>query len=90
VIVSPIAVEATGDPLLPDADAQNKNFVLYRDAARDVATKRGIAFVDIFEPTATALAAQPGMQFTINGCHVNEAGDQVIGEALDRAMFGGP
>jgi putative heme-binding domain-containing protein len=90
VIVSPIAVESTGDPLLPDADAQNKNVVLYRDAARDVATKRGIAFVDIFEPTAAAFAAQPGMQFTINGCHVNEAGDRVIGEALDRAIFGGP
>jgi putative heme-binding domain-containing protein len=90
VIVSPIAIEATGDPLLPDADAQNKNLALYRDAAREVAAKKGIAFVDIFDATGREFAAQPGMQHTINGCHVNEAGDRVVGTALDRALFGQP
>ena len=90
VIVSPIAVEATGDPLLPDADAQNNALALYRDAARDVAVAKGLAFVDIFDTTREAFAADPGMQFTINGCHVNEAGDRVVGAALDKALFGGP
>ena len=90
VIVSPIAVEATGNPLLPDAAAQNANLTAYRDAARDLAASRGIAFVDIFEPTSKAFATEPGMQFTINGCHVNEAGDRLVGEALDRALFGAP
>ena len=90
VIVSPMAVEATGDPLLPDANAQNKNLALYRDAARDVAAAKGLAFVDIFDATRDAFAAQPGMQFTINGCHVNEAGDRVVGETLDKALFGSP
>jgi hypothetical protein len=37
IIVSPIAVEPSGDPLLPDAIAQNAALALYRDAARDVA-----------------------------------------------------
>jgi putative heme-binding domain-containing protein len=90
VIVSPIAVESTGDPLLPDADAQNANLAAYRDAAREVAAARGIAFVDLFDASREAFAAQPGMQHTINGCHVNEMGDRVVGEALDRALFGSP
>ena len=90
VIVSPIAVEPTGDPLMPDAEAQNKTLALYRDAARAVATKRGIAFVDLFETTRQAFGSQTGLQFTINGCHVNEAGDVVVAEALDRALFGPP
>ena len=90
VIVSPIAVEPTGDPLMPDAAAQNATLAAYRDAARGVAAKRGIAFVDLFDPTRERFAAEPGRQFTINGCHVNEAGDAVVAEALDRALFGAP
>ncbi|MFM8705611.1 MAG: SGNH/GDSL hydrolase family protein, partial [Planctomycetia bacterium] len=90
VIVSPIAVEATGDPLMPDAEAQSTNIVLYRDAARDVAAAKGLAFVDVFDATRQSFGAEPGMQMTINGCHVNEAGDRVVGEALDRVLFGDP
>ena len=51
MIVSPIAVEPSGDPHLPDADAQNANLALFRDAAREVAAARGIAFVDLFDTT---------------------------------------
>ena len=90
VIVSPIAVEASGDPLLPDAAAQNATLALYRDAARDVAKARGIAFVDLFPETEKAFAATPGLQFTINGCHVNAAGDVLVGNLLDRLLFAGP
>jgi putative heme-binding domain-containing protein len=90
VIVSPIAVEATGDPLMPDADAQNKSLALYRDAARDVAAKKGLAFVDLFDATRDAFAAEPGRQFTINGCHVNEAGDKLVATLLDDKLFGSP
>jgi putative heme-binding domain-containing protein len=90
VIVSPIAVEPTGDPHMPDAEAQNKTLALYRDAAKAVATSRGIAFVDLFDVTRERFAAEPGRQFTINGCHVDEAGDVVVAEALDRALFGAP
>jgi len=88
VIVSPIAVEPTGDPLMPDADAQNKTLALYRDAARDVAAKKGLAFVDLFDATREAFAADPGRQFTINGCHVNESGDRFVAGLLDEKLFG--
>jgi hypothetical protein len=88
VLVSPIAVEASDSPHLPDAEAQNATLALYRDAARAVAEKRSLAFVDLFDATRREFATQPGLQFTINGCHVNEAGDAVVAEALDRALFG--
>jgi putative heme-binding domain-containing protein len=88
VLVSPIAVEATGDPAMPDADGQNRVLALYRDAIKAVAEKRGLAFVDLFDATRTAFAEKPGLQMTINGCHVNEAGDAVVGELLDAALFG--
>ena len=90
VIVSPIAVEPSGDPLMPDADAQNKTLALYRDAARDVAAKKGLAFLDLFDATRETFAAQPGLQHTINGCHVNEAGDRLVATLLDEKLFGAP
>jgi putative heme-binding domain-containing protein len=90
VIVSPIAVEPSGDPLLPDAEAQNANLALYRDAAKAVAEQRGLAFIDLFDATHKEFANQPGLQHTINGCHVNEAGDAFVAGMLDRALFGEP
>jgi putative heme-binding domain-containing protein len=90
VIVSPIACEDTGDPLLPAAAGRNADLAIYRDAAREVAAERGFAFVDVFEATRAAFDDQPGMQLTINGCHVNEAGDGKVAEAIDQAMFFSP
>jgi putative heme-binding domain-containing protein len=90
VIVSPIAVESSGSPYLPDAEKQNDAIALYRDAAQAVAAKRGLAFVDLFDATRKEFAAQPGLQHTINGCHVNEAGDALVGGLLDSRLFGGP
>ncbi len=90
VIVSPIAVEDSGDPLLPDAAAQNSMLTRYRDAARAIAEKRGIAFVDVFDATKREFDAKPGLNYTINGCHVNETGDDFLAGVLDRGLFGGP
>ncbi len=87
VIVSPIAVEASGDPLMPDAKAQNENIKLYSEAAKEVAAKRKLAFIDIFTPSAASFADQPGLQLTINGCHLNETGDRIVGEMLDKLLF---
>jgi putative heme-binding domain-containing protein len=88
VLVSPIAFEPTGDALLSDGVAENKNLALYAEAVRAVAAKRGLAYVDLFTPTLNAFAKQSGMQYTINGCHANAAGDKLIGELLDHGLFG--
>jgi hypothetical protein len=88
VLVSPIAWEATGDLLGPDPAERNRNLKAYTDVVAEVARDRGLAFVDLFAPTATLFAEQPGMQYTINGCHLNEAGDREVAVILDRELFG--
>lgn len=88
VLVSPVAFESTGDPLQPDGSRENANLRLYTEAVREVAARRHVPYVDLFTPTERVFAGQPGAQFTINGCHLNEAGDRVVGELLDHALFG--
>jgi putative heme-binding domain-containing protein len=88
VLFSPIAFESAGDGFLPDGQSQRENLKLYNEAVREVADKRKLAFVDILGATQKAFDAQPGLQLTINGCHVNEDGDRLVAELLDEAMFG--
>jgi putative heme-binding domain-containing protein len=88
VLVSPVAFEPTGDPLLPDGKQQNANLKLYADAVKAVADKREMAFVDLFGPSYEKFTAEPHMQFTINGAHLNEAGDRFVGLTLDAKLFG--
>ncbi|HMO66270.1 MAG TPA: GDSL-type esterase/lipase family protein, partial [Verrucomicrobiota bacterium] len=90
VIVSPIAFEDGGVPVLPDGAAENANLRLYADAAAAVARKRGLPFVELLAPTLRAFAAEPGAQYTINGCHLNEAGDRLVGRLLEEALAGAP
>ncbi|HET6574168.1 MAG TPA: PVC-type heme-binding CxxCH protein [Fimbriiglobus sp.] len=90
VLISPIAFEPTGDKLLPDGTKENANLKLYTAAVKAVADKRKLAFVDLFAPTEPLFAREPGMQFTINGVHVNETGDREVSTRLDRALFGTP
>jgi putative heme-binding domain-containing protein len=87
VLISPIAFEATGDPLLPSGVTENANLKLYTDAVKAVAEKRKLAYVDLYVPTAESFAREPGAQYTINGVHENEKGDKLIGELLDLALF---
>ncbi|MFO0802394.1 MAG: PVC-type heme-binding CxxCH protein [Gemmataceae bacterium] len=87
VLVSPVAAESSGDPLLPDAKTRNENLKLYADAVKAVAEKRKLAFVDVFTPSLAAFNEKPGLQFTINGIHQNEAGDKFIAETLFVPMF---
>jgi putative heme-binding domain-containing protein len=87
VLISPIAWEPTGNPLWPDANERNKNLGRYAQIVAEVARERGLAFVDLFTPTQSLFAEKPGMQLTINGCHLNEAGDREVAVLLDRALF---
>ena len=88
VLISPIAFEPTGDRYLPAGDAENARLKLYIAAVSEVAAKRKLAYVDLFTPTLALFTAQPGMQNTINGCHLNEVGDKAVGVLLDKALFG--
>ncbi|WP_148075738.1 DUF7133 domain-containing protein [Bythopirellula goksoeyrii] len=90
VLVSPIAWEPTGNSLWSNADQRNDQLRRYAAIVEEVAAERRLVFVDLLTPTETLFAAEPGMQYTINGCHLNEAGDREVGLILDQALFGSP
>jgi putative heme-binding domain-containing protein len=88
VLISPAACEPTGNPLLPDATGRNGLLRRYAQIVGEIARGRGLAFVDVLAPTETLFASEPGIQFTVNGCHLNEAGDREVAIALDCELFG--
>ena len=88
VLVSPIAFEATDNPLQPDGRLENERLRRYSEVIEQLAREDGHLFVDLFAPTLAAFEAQPGSQFTINGIHLNEAGDELVGRLLDEQLFG--
>jgi putative heme-binding domain-containing protein len=89
VLVSPIAWEPTGNPLWPDAAERNESLKRYAAIVAEVAQQRGLDYVDLFTPSEVLFGAEPGMQYTINGCHLNEAGDREVALLLDQRLFGG-
>ncbi len=90
ILVSPIAFEITGDRFLPDGANENQRLALYTKAVEEVAQANNVPFVNIFSQSTRILNSQPGMQYTINGCHLNEEGDKALALALDLQMFGSP
>lgn len=87
ILVSPIAFESTADRLLPDGVRENEYLKLYSDAVAAVATKRNLAFVNIFDASQILFSEKPGMQWTINGCHLSDAGDGEIARMIDHEVF---
>ena len=88
VLFSPVAFESTGDPLRPDGVAINQRLKAYRDAVEKVAATNDVPFVDLFTETATAFEREPGAQFTVNGRHLNEAGNALMAKIAERSLFG--
>lgn len=90
VLFSPIAQELTGDRNLPDraaVAATNERLRAYTAVMREVAEQDRVAFVDLFT-TTLALPNSDRQRHTINSIHLNEDGDRVIAEIIDRALFG--
>lgn len=88
VLISPIAWETTGNPLWPDANERNQKLRRYAAIVAQVASERHLPFVDLYGPTEKLFAEKPGLKYTINGCHLNEAGDREMALVLDRGLFG--
>lgn len=90
ILVSPIAFENANDPLLPNGEKENQNLKLYGSAIADVAGELKLTYADIFSETAREFGKEQGLQFTVHGFQVNESGDRLAGQVLDRALFGSP
>ncbi len=70
VLVSPIANEDL--PNVSAGSLNNENLRLYTQAMREVASAKGVGFIDSFDSTEYLLA-DPATTLTINGIHLNEA-----------------
>ena len=82
-LVSPIAHERLRHLPQVDVEARNRELARYTEAMRRVSAARQVAFVDLFTPTKRLMdetAASPPL--TINGIHLNEAGDRIVAGLL--------
>ncbi len=75
VLYSPIAAEDLDNPDLPDGREINRRVALYTKAMAEVAEANGVPFVDLFAPSSV-LYQTHDEPLTINGVHLNEAGNR--------------
>jgi putative heme-binding domain-containing protein len=86
VLFGPPAFEDHKSPNLPRGGEHNKNLALYSAAMKEVAAAKGVHFVDLFTPTQARYAAATE-RLTINGVHFTDAGNRVLAEVIDAALF---
>jgi putative heme-binding domain-containing protein len=89
VLFSPIAFEDHKSPNLPDGNEANSNLKLYTSAMADVAKANNVRFVDLFTPTVELYAQSGAAKLTINGVHLNDAGDNAVANVIVKDLFGG-
>ncbi len=85
IVLSPIANENIKG--VPAADLNNANLRAYTKTMMALAKEHQVAFVDVFEATATGMAPK-GSDHTSNGTQLNERGQQHFANALYRKLFG--
>ncbi|MBC7365829.1 MAG: HEAT repeat domain-containing protein [Undibacterium sp.] len=93
VLFSPIANETLPDKNFVVPPENNKNLALYAQAMAGVAGDRaGVTFVDLYAPSQKlyADAAKAGQPLTINGVHLNQAGDAAFAPVIFKTLFGEP
>ncbi len=88
ILVTPTAFEDPGNKHLPDGKRNNEVLKQYASAIQQLATDLGVPCIDLFTPTLSAFSREPGAQYSINGVHLNEEGDLLVSEELNRQMFG--
>lgn len=95
VLVSPIPTESWNDNTMavrPNYETTEKNLAIYIEAMGRIAAKHGVAMVDLYNGDVWARLTERNShkkpKKTINGVHLSEYGDQVVGEQLDRELFG--
>jgi putative heme-binding domain-containing protein len=87
VLFSPIAHEDLGRPDLPDGAKNNEWLSIYTDAMASVARRQRVSFVDLFFASED-LYAQHEAPLTINGVHLNEAGNKALAQFIVNDLHG--
>ena len=87
VLFSPTANEDLGSLHLPAVKERNKLLDTYEHVIKDVARARGVTFVDIFHPTRS-LFRDAEKPLTINGVHLNSAGNKALATIIANKLFG--
>lgn len=85
VLVSPVAHERLARLPGVDVDARNRELARYAEVMGRVASRQGVAFVDLFTPTL-ALMTPGSAALTINGIHLTEHGDRIVAQLLMSAL----
>jgi azurin/lysophospholipase L1-like esterase len=87
VLFSPVAHENLHSKNLPDGKENNRRLSAYSVAMSEVAKARGIAFLDLFNATQKMYetAKEP---LTINGIHLNDEGNRLIGLYITENLLG--
>jgi lysophospholipase L1-like esterase len=84
VLLAPPPQEDMGRPL-PDPTEHNKNLKLYGAAIRDVAKKRDLLFVDLYDLFSDE-AKTPAAPLTHNGIHLDAQGYYRTAKALEKGF----
>ncbi|MBK1878153.1 PVC-type heme-binding CxxCH protein [Pelagicoccus mobilis] len=88
-LVSPIAFEDLSSRKdLPDGVEENKRLEAYSAVMRKVAKKRGLKFIDLYQPTLD-LFSSPESDYTINGFLMNDEGYRFVAKRLVDALYPG-
>ena len=85
VLLAPTAVE-DGFPGQDSAE-RNREVAAYAQAIGDVAKARGALFVDLFAASREAYAKSTG-HLTVNGLHLNDAGNHLLARVIAQALLG--
>jgi len=89
VLFSPIAFENTGNPNFPNGVKRNQALAAYSEATKAAASEAGVLYVDIFGPSFQMFDANSTV-LTLNGAHLNEEGNRLLGEIIGKALLGKP
>ncbi|MBA4147325.1 MAG: HEAT repeat domain-containing protein [Verrucomicrobia bacterium] len=85
VLLSPIRHENLGAPL-PDPEPHNRQLALYSKAIGQVAQKRGLPFVSLFDDLKMETEKKAAKPLTDNGIHLNALGYQKAAEVIERGL----
>ena len=85
ILVSPTAVEKSKVAVFPDVQDRNADIKAYSDAMKEVATKHGVSWLDLFTPSKELFSTSE-VPLTVNSLHLNSEGNKIIAEIFAKLL----